>query len=87
MPLYICEYPGCQIVDNTAVGHFWSRGADWYKEEHKIALCSIHAPTTFANGEPTGKSGKWHDKFPMLKVNDFLKQYPNATFENFPSIE
>lgn len=65
MSLYQCEKCGC--MENTALGHFWSRNLiDWPPEFKDKKLCSECGPPTFPKSEkPTGY-GKWHGRFEKL---------------------
>lgn len=58
MSLYQCQK--CGAVENTALGHYHSRGTSWLPE--KRALCSECGPTEFSDGTPT-EYGKWHGRF------------------------
>ncbi len=76
MPLFVCE--NCLCIENTALGHFWSRR--WLKfKDSKFdgkALCSECTPTEFKDGSPSG-TGKWHGKFPKTKFDKNLDIFSN----------
>lgn len=52
MPLFECSK--CKVVENTALGNFWSR----VYREHQPPLCSECS------------EGKWHDEFPKQTVDE-----------------
>jgi len=60
--LFVCEECGC--VENTALGHWWSRNETVWPEEYRRALCSEHGPPTYPSGQST-KFGEWHGRFPQ----------------------
>lgn len=68
MPLFICENCGC--IENTALGHYWSRKFVKFKDEtmNGKALCSECTPTEFEDGSKSD-GGKWHGRFPKEKYN------------------
>ncbi|CAG9183872.1 hypothetical protein [Cupriavidus pampae] len=58
MPLFRCDTCGC--VENTAMGLFHDRDADYWPENVRgRVLCSACAPATRADGQATGY-GAWH---------------------------
>ena len=62
MPLFICDKCGC--IENTALGHFWSKDYGYFGEELRgKALCSECMPTTYSDGSTARKGGAWHGKF------------------------
>ena len=67
MPCFVCEKCGC--IDNTATGHYWSRGSVMFKEGLLLPelvgkpLCSECTPLFYSDGSSTD-GGKWHDLFP-----------------------
>ncbi len=78
MGIFVCHK--CKSVENTALGHWWSRKNiemfEWPPEleEHKgEGLCSECAPINFSDGSGKNGNGKWHDKFPKQTIDDFLK--------------
>lgn len=68
MPLFVCEV--CECVENTALGHYWSRDHDYFGNPDLVgkALCSECSPATFKDGRPNTEGGRWHGKFPKRKV-------------------
>lgn len=65
MPLFVCDK--CGAIENTALGHYWSRSAFKYKDSslNGKALCSECAPLYFESGQRiSSNTGKWHGKFP-----------------------
>jgi len=63
MSIFVCEECGC--IENTALGHWWSRNdATWPDEKDRRGLCSEHGPKKYSDGNPTG-FGKWHGRFPQ----------------------
>jgi hypothetical protein len=80
MGLFICAK--CNCVENTALGHWWSRnvihlilpkGMENY--EHNAGLCSECLPkeAKFSNGKLMGAKGEWHGKFPKMNYNEWKK--------------
>lgn len=70
MPLFICEE--CLTIDNTALGHYWSRNFVKFKDESKNnkALCSECCPEEFSGGSKNYKEGGvWHNKFEKQKFD------------------
>jgi len=65
MGVFVCDE--CEVVENTSLGHFWSRKKTFFLDESKNqkALCSACTPPIYQDGSPTGK-GTWHNKFPQL---------------------
>ena len=67
MPLFVCDV--CECVENTALGHYWGRGQNFFGPELKgKALCSECSPATFIDGSKNSDGGRWHGKFPKRKV-------------------
>lgn len=74
MGLFICEK--CKCVENTALGHYWSRKYKddyvWDDDNKNYAgnpLCSECGPKKYLDtNKPTG-FGKWHGKFPKTHVD------------------
>lgn len=67
MPIFVCDQ--CSCMDNTALGHYWSRMSEHtFKDKSLIgkALCSECAPAQWADGSKTGM-GKWHNHFPKVQ--------------------
>jgi len=62
MPLFVCDECGC--VDNTALGHYWTRGKYGTPKE---ALCTECMPEEYDKGLKGSRYGKWHDRFPKEK--------------------
>jgi hypothetical protein len=63
MPCFKCENCGC--IENSALGHYWSRGLSHFKgTEFEKALCSECTPLKFPDGSNNKEGGKWHGKFP-----------------------
>ncbi len=57
MPIFICSK--CEVIDNTALSGYWTRGFDLPEGTEKPApLCSQCDP----------EIGKWHGAFPRLKI-------------------
>ena len=80
MPLFICENCGC--IENTALGHYWSRKHVKFKDEkmNGKALCSECTPLEFSDGSKAG-NGKWHNHFPKEKFDSAIhksEHYLNA---------
>jgi len=80
MPLFICENCGC--IENTALGHYWSRKHVKFKDEkmNDKALCSECTPLEFSDGSRAG-NGKWHNHFPKEKFDSTIhksEHYLNA---------
>jgi len=82
MGLFVCAK--CHCVENTALGHYWSihyvklKLPDDMKEfESDKPLCSECMPVdaSFSDGSSKGKlgTGKWHNKFPKVHIDDFMK--------------
>jgi hypothetical protein len=80
MGLFICAK--CNCVENTALGHYWSRNnvslklSDNMKQYEKgAALCSecMPADASFSDGSGKGRigTGKWHGKFPKQNYDDW----------------
>lgn len=68
MPVFACDE--CNTVENTALGHYWSRSLTDFEDVHKNgkALCSECTPATYADGSPTiNKGGTWHSRFPKVQ--------------------
>lgn len=82
MPLFVCE--NCKCVENTALGHFWSRKFVKYEDSffNNKALCSECAPLKYIDGSNCG-DGKWHNKFPKQNVNELLKELPDCDLINY----
>lgn len=82
MPLFICE--NCKCVENTALGHYWSRHIKDFKgTEFEKALCSECLPLKFPDGSFCKSDSKWHGKFPKQTIEECLKEYPECEFMNF----
>lgn len=85
MPVFKCE--NCGTIDNTALGHYWSKNRpewfDWTNIEDRKgkALCCTCAPTKFSDGTKNKDAGMWHNKFEKQHIDDFLKKYPDAKDE------
>jgi hypothetical protein len=63
MGLFVCEK--CKCVENTALGLWWSRNADYWPEDVKgKGLCSECMPETHDDGSLTSNGGGWHGEFP-----------------------
>jgi hypothetical protein len=62
MPLFVCDE--CHVIENTALGHYWSRKHVKFLDSSKngLALCSACAPALYVDKKPTGL-GVWHNKF------------------------
>ena len=68
MPLFVCDV--CECVENTALGHYWSRNRNTFGPELQgKALCSECTPDRFYDGTPNKEGGKWHGKFPKRKID------------------
>jgi hypothetical protein len=70
MGVFVCD--NCDCVENTALGHFWSKDRLQLKGfPLGTALCSECSPSEWANGERHGDDlappGKWHGKFPKVQ--------------------
>lgn len=78
MPLFKCECCGC--IENTALGHYWSRFVTKFKDStmNEKALCSECMPDEFIDGTKT-KGGKWHGKFPKKQA----KEEHKGTLDNY----
>lgn len=66
MAIFVCDE--CGVMENSSLGHYWSRENGEFEEEskNKKALCSQCAPSEWKDGSST-KWGKWHNKFPRAK--------------------
>lgn len=64
MSIFVCDE--CGAMENTALGHYWSRNSVTFKDESKNgkALCSECTPTKYSDGSLNEDGGKWHNKFP-----------------------
>ena len=72
MPLFRCEKCGC--IENTALGHFWSRSIQDFKgTEFEKALCSECTPSFYPDGSKTKNGGKWHGHFPKEQATEIDK--------------
>ena len=60
MSLYQCEECGC--CENTALGWYWMNEHTDPKY-NKRKLCSACGPTSYSDGKPTERFGKWHEQF------------------------
>lgn len=75
MPCFICSK--CECVENTALGHWWSRGGDhdlfiWpegMEQYYGKGLCSECAPIQYNDGS-LSRFGTWHGKFPKEHYAD-----------------
>lgn len=68
MPLFVCNNPDCDAIENTASSFFWSTLSQ--PPEERNPQCSACDPDI----------GKWHDRFPRQKVT---LQYLNANRRHF----
>jgi len=81
MPLFVCD--NCDTIDNTALGHFWSRhDAEMFAPEYVgKALCSACAPRTYRSGEPSQNSGQWHGRFKQVKATaEYIAAHPGEIY-------
>jgi hypothetical protein len=66
MGVFVCD--SCESVENTALGHYWSRGLGLYDPDvDRNALCSECMPAQYKDGKHNKDGGKWHGKFPKVK--------------------
>lgn len=72
MGIFVCDNCGC--VENTALGHFWSKDRiQLMGFALGTALCSECMPSLTAKGNPIFqddtliKPGHWHGKFPKVQ--------------------
>lgn len=62
--MFVCDT--CDCLDNTALGHYWAKDLNLFKDPLKNgkALCSACIPLAYSDGTKTGK-GIWHNRFPQ----------------------
>ena len=74
MPLFVCD--SCHAIENTALGHYWSRGHDFGNgPTDSRALCSECMPKT------TFKGGQWHNKFEkIIATTEIIKEMGETNF-------
>lgn len=81
MPLFVCDK--CKVVENTACGHYWTRGQDFYKDKKldKMALCSQCMPTEFNDGSRMKSPAKWHGRFERrIATKELIKEWGEDNF-------
>lgn len=83
MPIFICDE--CKCMENTALGHYWSRESTKFKDTSKNnkALCSECSPSEYSDGSLREKGGKWHGRFEKRfptpdEIRESLKKYDKA---------
>ena len=88
MGLFVCDK--CKCVENTALGWYWSKDSlrlvlpeDMKDYEFSKALCSECLPesTRFTDGGNPGYTGKWHNKFPKVHIDNFIKSEEGRNYE------
>lgn len=79
MPLYVCDT--CHSIENTAFGHYHTRGLGYFKDKVKDAkaLCSACMPNEYNNGK-TRKTG-WHNHFEReIATTELIKEIGEFNF-------
>lgn len=82
MPLFVCDR--CHGMENTALGHFWSRNMRDFPRE---ALCSECVHEGVVSGEITeqysflDKHGGWHGEWPWRAVTKQVLKQRREEFE------
>jgi hypothetical protein len=83
MPCFVCEKCGC--IENTAIGHYWSRTKIFFKEGSLSPelvgkpLCIECTPLFYNDRSPSG-GGKWHGLFAKEHWSVHYKEKPLGTF-------
>jgi len=88
MPLFVCDE--CKVVENTACGHYWTRGQGFYKDKDrdKKALCSQCMPSEFNDGSKSSKGGQWHGRFErQIATKKLIKKWGEDNFIYVSDIE
>lgn len=79
MPCFVCAK--CGSIENTALGHYWSRKHVEFKEGSLPTelkgepLCSECTPLEYSDGSKAG-NGKWHNKFPKEHWSKHYNEKP-----------
>jgi len=86
MPLFVCDV--CHAIENTACGHYWSRGMDFGSgPTDSRALCSECMPYS----EVMKVGGKWHGEFEKtIATTEIIREMGESNFVyvgNIPGVK
>lgn len=88
MPLFVCDK--CCAIENTACGHYWTRGYGYLKDKEadKKALCSECTPQEFSDGSIDYRKGKWHGGFKkQIATAELIKKMGETNFVYVSNIQ